>query len=535
MSLTLAIRNVPSLENGVPTEFVLHRRGATIGRAATCDWSLPDPHRYISSRHCEIVFRDESYWLTDTSTNGTFVNGSPDRPQGELRVAQGDVILIGHYEVVASLSGTAAAMLQEEAAAAAAASRSDDFQGWEKWDTNPKPAAAPAAPSSGWDSPSAAPGGGWETPSAPAAAPQSSGSSGWGPASGASPSTDDSRFKWGATSAPETPAAPSSGWAPTHNADMPQAAGNSVWQAPEAAPDPASAWSSAAPDRPAAPSTDDVWGRIAEGNVVDWARGGFGAPAATPAATDPLGLDKQQSAAAAFGAAPVPAPTARTPNAPPAPRARTTPPAAPQVAPRAPPSTSGDTAQLLAEFLTAAGVDPATIKGSPAEVVQRGGGIIRRLVAGLVVLVEARARAKSQMGAESTRLEFDGNNPIKFARSPEQALSQLLNPKETGFMDSERAVEDAFFDLQSHQMATLKAMQGALRATLDRFAPDSIRKRAEGKGVLAKVLPAARDAALWKNYEREFSGVAQGSDEAFMDVFAKEFRKAYEEASRKRP
>ena len=83
------------------------------------------------------------------------------------------------------------------------------------------------------------------------------------------------------------------------------------------------------------------------------------------------------------------------------------------------------------------------------------------------------------MGAESTRLELHGNNPIKFARSPEQALAQLLNPPERGFMDSNRAVEDSFYDLQSHQMATLKAMQGALRATLDRFAPESIRNRAE--------------------------------------------------------
>jgi type VI secretion system protein len=41
-----------------------------------------------------------------------------------------------------------------------------------------------------------------------------------------------------------------------------------------------------------------------------------------------------------------------------------------------------------------------------------------------------------------------------------------------------------------------------------------------------------RKAALWDSYEREFSGVAQGSDEAFMDVFAREFRRAYDEQSR---
>ena len=45
------------------------------------------------------------------------------------------------------------------------------------------------------------------------------------------------------------------------------------------------------------------------------------------------------------------------------------------------------------------------------------------LVAGLLVMVEARARAKAQMGAEMTGLQLDGNNPIKFARSPDQALA----------------------------------------------------------------------------------------------------------------
>jgi type VI secretion system protein len=74
-------------------------------------------------------------------------------------------------------------------------------------------------------------------------------------------------------------------------------------------------------------------------------------------------------------------------------------------------------------------------------------------------------------------------------------------------------------------------MQGALAATLARFSPQAIRDRAESRGLLAKILPAAREAELWKAYEREFEGVARGSDEAFMDVFAKEFRQAYERAA----
>ncbi len=189
------------------------------------------------------------------------------------------------------------------------------------------------------------------------------------------------------------------------------------------------------------------------------------------------------------------------------------------------PAKAGD--DLVQALLAAAGVTPDAVAQSP-ELVTKAGSLLKRLVAGLVVMVEARARAKAQMGAEATGLQLEGNNPIKFARSPDQAMARLLSPPEPGFMDADRAVEDAFLDLQSHQMATLRAIPGALRSTLDRFSPGSVRRRAEKAGILARILPALQDAALWRNYEREYVKVKNESDEAFMEVFAKEFRKAYE-------
>jgi predicted component of type VI protein secretion system len=184
-------------------------------------------------------------------------------------------------------------------------------------------------------------------------------------------------------------------------------------------------------------------------------------------------------------------------------------------------------------FMASAGLQRGDSNLAPADLMARAGGLIRRLVSGMVVMVESRARSKSQMGAESTSLEVDGNNPIKFARTPEAALKQLLNEKERGFMDAERAVEDGYLDLQSHQVATLAAIPGSLKATLERFSPGAIKRRAENMGVLTRVIPAMRDAALWHNYEREFAKVAAESDEAFMEVFAKEFRKYYDKQVQK--
>ncbi len=499
----------------MPTELVLHQRGAIIGRGSTCDWCLPDPRRHISSRHCEIRFRDNSYWLTDTSTNGTFVNDASDPLQGEHRIDQGDLILVGDYEIGADLSGSDAAS-DEQAPAA-----EQSFAGWDGWAENAPPASGGAAQDE-WGEPQEQPTAAqrWEPPLSGGSA--AAGNDIAGPAGRPA----GRGFEWGerrpvAEEVPDTDS-----WGPTHDApDMPDA--GSVWQAPQAAPDPSSGWSSAASDRPRPAGPADIWGQIAEDNVVDWARGGFGSPAEPPP-SDPLGLEEDNS----INSRPLPPPPEADPAPAPAPQRRRTRPPAKAAQAAAAPAAAADIERLLAEFLKAAGVSQEELKGPPAQAIPRAGGLLRRLVAGLVVLVEARARAKSQMGAESTRLEFDGNNPIKFARSPEQALAQLLSPPERGFMDAERAVEDAFYDLQSHQMATLKAMQGALRATLDRFSPEAIRQRAETGGFLASILPAAKDATLWRAYEREFSGVARGSDEAFMDVFAKEFRKAYEEQSR---
>ena len=240
---------------------------------------------------------------------------------------------------------------------------------------------------------------------------------------------------------------------------------------------PAAAAPAPAPSEPPADNVTVMWDSLADLNKVDWARGGFGVRDAEAA-----------------------------------------------------PVTGGDAAtvdRLVAALLDAAALTGSEVPRSP-ELLQKAGGLLRRLVAGLLVMVEARARAKAQMGAEMTGLQLEGNNPIKFARSPEQALAQLLMEPQPGFMAADKAVEDAYLDLQSHQIATLRAIPGALRATLDRFSPGAIRRRAEGLGILARILPGARDAALWRNYEREYVAVKKESDEAFMEVFAKEFRRAYE-------
>jgi type VI secretion system protein ImpI len=106
MGLTLTIENETSLPDGGPLSVtVTGKRGLDIGRDAHLDWTLPDPTRFISSKHCEVRYRDGGYWLHDVSTNGTFLNGSDGRLKAPHRLRHGDRLTIGQYIVAVALDG----------------------------------------------------------------------------------------------------------------------------------------------------------------------------------------------------------------------------------------------------------------------------------------------------------------------------------------------------------------------------------------------------------------------------------------------
>ncbi|TIP77807.1 MAG: FHA domain-containing protein, partial [Mesorhizobium sp.] len=84
------------------TGYSARDRSFEIGREA-CDWTLPDPDKFISARHCEVRYQAGAFWLHDISRNGTFINGSTQRMAGPHRLGQGDRLLIGRYVVLVSI------------------------------------------------------------------------------------------------------------------------------------------------------------------------------------------------------------------------------------------------------------------------------------------------------------------------------------------------------------------------------------------------------------------------------------------------
>ena len=126
MILTLQIENETSFPDGGPLSVSIQgKRGLDIGRDPYLDWTLPDPSRFISGRHCEVRWHDGAYWLHDISTNGTFLNGAESRLKAPHRVRNGDRFVIGQYIIAATLEEEAPE--PSEAAPPRAASRDEDL------------------------------------------------------------------------------------------------------------------------------------------------------------------------------------------------------------------------------------------------------------------------------------------------------------------------------------------------------------------------------------------------------------------------
>ncbi|MCG7625027.1 type VI secretion system-associated FHA domain protein TagH [Epibacterium sp. Ofav1-8] len=97
MTLTLRLENLELLQDGSPAWLTLDGQNASVGRNRAMDWVLPDPSRHVSGHHFDINYHNGAYWLTDASTNGTFLQGQKHRIQGPLQLKGGERLIVGHY------------------------------------------------------------------------------------------------------------------------------------------------------------------------------------------------------------------------------------------------------------------------------------------------------------------------------------------------------------------------------------------------------------------------------------------------------
>jgi type VI secretion system protein ImpI len=497
MALTLTIENETSLPDGGPLSVTVSgKRGLDLGRDQHLDWTLPDPSRFLSGKHCEIRYRDGGYWLYDVSTNGTFLNGAEGRLKGPYRLRNGDRLGIGHYIVAVTLDGEDAAeshdappqpvayheLWKSTEDAAPPLDRAllrppaehsplhPDFLDWATdvpESDHGKPDVRAAAPSRDpWDESQAAPAAPAPQPRAPPVPPQS--------APGARQADDDLDWARGATRpqpVPEPPPAIPSPRRPVSAAREPREPWSQAAAAPyQDAPVP--------PQQPVSPRPEGAPARVPP-------------PVAGPPVAHPEPL--APSARAAF------------------------------------PGDAGETAAFVRRLAQGAGVpEHIFTQQHPDALAEQLGMLVRATVEHLRQLLQARLQAKRlARSTNQTMVEAFDNNPLKFSPTAEDAMRLMFGPPNRSYLDAQRTLEQSFDDLKAHQIRTYAAMQQALRMLLAEFDPQTIESEADTDRGLAGMV-GSRKARLWDAYQARWQAKATRHEGGLIDAFMLYFADCYD-------
>lgn len=575
MSLRLRIENVDNLPDGGPISFEVAERGLDIGRDPYLDWTLPDPDRFISGKHCEIRYRDGGYWLHDVSTNGTSLNGQGGRLTEPHLLQNGDRVHIGHYIIAVEVTEVArdalpGAMGHADPGSpapdpwgvenAAAAVERRDFSAFSQPDRgemrrptdlseeNISWSVGDVAPGQGasdddiWGAPAddSGDGGGgdewaWappEAPAAPAAAPSV-------PVIAAPPEGEPESIPVPSAGegvlavAPDTLESPADPFAAPDAGDDPEpAAGEDGAEmpppmagpvpepfAPEPSVQPAPTETEAVP-LPVLPASDtsdsDPFGAdIAEPppDQIAAAPAGLAGRWADDAGADiDIGADAGADEAA-------PAPRAADSEAP-----------EPALAEGQGRADQGRAASgFIAAFERGAGIPAGSVASSGEDAFAEELGALFKLVTqNLQTLLAARAETKSAMrSADRTMIGALENNPLKFSPTAEDALRIMFGAKTRSYLDATETMEASFRDLQQHQVQTFAAMQHALQALIEDLDPQSIEKATATEGGLAGIV-GSRRARLWDVYVERFRAKSMRHERGMIDSFMILFAEMYD-------
>lgn len=470
MTLTLSILRCP---DAVPPQTRTIEGGEfRIGRGPDNDWVLADTDRILSKRHCVIAFRAGVWQLADTSTNGTFLNheADPVGPGAVRTLEDGDRLRFGAYEVEVRLAN----QTRFGQGGGIASPRFEDPFGDD-------PFATPApinAPSPGFGDPGF-------------------GVSPFDEADHiAMPSRDTFGSGFGAT-----PVSTGFGHAtqPDHTPSQ-----SDAFRPPPLAP-------RVLPD--------------------DWDLDLGIAPRAQPAASPPM-----TPLAPSISTDPFAEPLTHVPPAAPMPPAAAPPIGLPVISPVAPPMAPaqiGGASDLMDAFLAGADLPrerPTDRPADPDAAMRALGAAFRATVSGLRQAMIARATVKGEFRIEQTMIRARGNNPLKFSADDDDALSALLGTGRRTDVTPAAAIADALRDIRLHEIATMAAMQSAVRALLERLGPELFRAEADAAG--RTMLAAQKRARAFDLFETRYGEISSALADDFDSVFGRAFARAYETALR---
>jgi type VI secretion system protein ImpI len=145
-------------------------------------------------------------------------------------------------------------------------------------------------------------------------------------------------------------------------------------------------------------------------------------------------------------------------------------------------------------------------------------------------LLDARGETKRlTRSTQQTMIQAQGNNPLKFSPTAEDAPRIMLGPATRGYFDAPKAFAQGFSDLNSHQLRTYSAMQKAVRIIAEDLDPAAIENATAEESGLAALI-GSRKARMWDSYVTRWKAKTQRRDDGLVDVFTQYFAECYDKA-----
>lgn len=180
-------------------------------------------------------------------------------------------------------------------------------------------------------------------------------------------------------------------------------------------------------------------------------------------------------------------------------------------------------------LMECAGLDATQLpKDQEDELMAIAGRFIRTTAEGLQSVLRSRAVIKAHFRVAQTAIQAEGNNPLKFMPTTQDALEQMFYERTDGYLAPVEALEDAFRHLRAHENAMVKAMQVAVRDLLDRLDPEALEEKFQRTVKKGGLLSPSAKSKYWDMYREAYRSIAGFSDEQFASVLGGKFADAYD-------
>lgn len=532
MSLMLTICAAPASVSIPESSKTFDANGGTLGRGNENTWVLDDPERYLSSLHCQISCEGGQYYLTDLSTNGTFLNGIPD-PMGKgrkLPLKDGDKFSMGDYEFAVNLWDSVpgmqpSAIMEPSSGSPAGGSSIDDFLGQDPFASNNDFDQSISSGSNPFDSgyvPQAEPLFSVEPEETD---PLRALDKANGTQSFASTGLDDP-FSDSSYSDQADPLNQQISW-PESVTDTGGGIIPDDWDTesisthPVASSQPVHQESSISlPQQSEVPSSPPVM-RIPEKREQSRTSGGIEIADTSPAEPS-SGISKSvlaeiQKKAIAQANAKYSAEIEKLKK---------------QI--QAQKSRASSDASVDRSLVESLGFQVENLTDEHiVEINTKAGEVIRESVKGLMQVLSSRSAIKNEFRMNVTTIQPVENNPLKFSANVDDALENMFLKQGNAYKKPIEAVQEGFAGIAEHQVAIIAGIRAAFKSVIVRFEPSRLEERFSKGSSKVALIPGVQKAKNWDLYSEYYTDLVGDLDNSFQYLFGEEFVQAYEDQLRK--